>query len=82
MLKHTHSVAPPEHPDHQHKVKNQHQTKQCSDKKQHDTHHAGTNIRIFAENRPGHPGNTVCLHLDFVNGDYKVHFPDIVILDQ
>lgn len=78
VLKHTHSVAPPEHPDHQHKVKNQHQNKQCSDKKQHDTHHPGTNIRMFTENRPvlpDHPGNVVCLHLDFVNGDYWVHFP-------
>ncbi|XP_069562044.1 GRAM domain-containing protein 2B isoform X2 [Brachyistius frenatus] len=36
VLKHTDSAAPLEHPDHQHKVKNQ----QSSDKKQLGTHHA------------------------------------------
>ncbi|XP_054467139.1 GRAM domain-containing protein 2B isoform X1 [Anoplopoma fimbria] len=45
-LKHSDSAAPPEHPDHQHKVKsqnqnqNQHQTQQSSNNKQQDKLHA------------------------------------------
>ncbi|XP_070820054.1 GRAM domain-containing protein 2B [Chaetodon trifascialis] len=46
VLKHTDSAAPPEHPDHQHKVKNQHQNQQSSDNKKHDTHHAGPELVI------------------------------------
>ncbi|XP_076586603.1 GRAM domain-containing protein 2B [Chaetodon auriga] len=46
VLKHTDSAAPPEHPDHQHKVKNQHQTQQSSDNKKHDSHRAGSELLI------------------------------------
>ncbi|XP_031734779.1 GRAM domain-containing protein 2B isoform X3 [Anarrhichthys ocellatus] len=49
-LKHTSSAAPPEHPDLQHKVKNQnqnqHQHQQSSDNKQQDKHHAGSQLVI------------------------------------
>ncbi|XP_070760638.1 GRAM domain-containing protein 2B [Enoplosus armatus] len=38
--------APPERPDHQHKVKTQNQNQQSSDSKQHDTHHAGSELVI------------------------------------
>ncbi|XP_068559865.1 GRAM domain-containing protein 2B isoform X1 [Cebidichthys violaceus] len=59
-LKHTSTAAPPEHPDLQHKVKNQHQNQnqnqyqhqnqnqhqQSSDNKQQDKHHAGSELAI------------------------------------
>ncbi len=48
VLKHTDGAAPPEHPDHQLKVKNQHQNQQSPDNKQHATHAAGTNIILPA----------------------------------
>ncbi|XP_030272391.1 GRAM domain-containing protein 2B isoform X4 [Sparus aurata] len=44
VVKHTDSSSPPEHVDHQHKVKNQHQNQQSSDDKQHDTHHTGSEL--------------------------------------
>ncbi|XP_053182155.1 GRAM domain-containing protein 2B isoform X2 [Scomber japonicus] len=48
VLKHTDSAGPPEHPDHQHKVKNQNQNQnqQSPDNKQHDTHHAVSEVVI------------------------------------
>lgn len=42
VLKRTDSAAPPEHPDHQHKVKSQHQSKQIPDNSQHAPHYTGT----------------------------------------
>lgn len=48
VVKHTDSSSPPEHVDHQHKVKNQHQNQQSSDDKQHDTHHTGTDTVLSA----------------------------------
>ncbi|XP_036952786.1 GRAM domain-containing protein 2B isoform X3 [Acanthopagrus latus] len=44
VVKQTDSSAPLEHADHQHKVKNQHQSQQSSDNKQHDTHHTGSEL--------------------------------------
>ncbi|XP_040012017.1 GRAM domain-containing protein 2B isoform X2 [Xiphias gladius] len=46
VLKHADRAAPPEHPEHQHKVKNQHQNQQSSDNKQHETHHAESEVVI------------------------------------
>nr|XP_046241771.1 GRAM domain-containing protein 2B isoform X2 [Scatophagus argus]XP_046241772.1 GRAM domain-containing protein 2B isoform X2 [Scatophagus argus] len=46
VLKHTHGAASPERPDHQHKVKNQHQNQQSSDSKQHDSQHTGSELVI------------------------------------
>lgn len=48
VLKHTNSAAPPEHPDHQQKVNNQLQNQPSSENKQHEAHHAGTNIVLSA----------------------------------
>ncbi|XP_042276313.1 GRAM domain-containing protein 2B isoform X2 [Thunnus albacares] len=46
VLKHTDGATPPEHPDHQHKVKNQHQNQQSPDNKQHDKHHSVSEVVI------------------------------------
>ncbi|KAM7018781.1 GRAM domain-containing protein 2B isoform 1-T1 [Tautogolabrus adspersus] len=46
VLKQTDGSAPPEHPDHQHKVKNQHQNQQSPDIKQHDTHPTGSDVLV------------------------------------
>ncbi|XP_051277861.1 GRAM domain-containing protein 2B isoform X2 [Dicentrarchus labrax] len=46
VLKNTEGAAPPEHPDHQHKAKNQHQKQLSPDNKQHDAHHAGSELVI------------------------------------
>lgn len=44
VLKHADGAAAPEHPDHQHKVKNQPQNQPSSGDKQHDTQPTGRNI--------------------------------------
>ncbi|XP_063754358.1 GRAM domain-containing protein 2B isoform X2 [Eleginops maclovinus] len=46
VLKRTDSASPPEHPDHQHKVKSQHQNKPTSDNTQNFPHHAGPELVI------------------------------------
>lgn len=46
VRKRTDSTAPPEHLNHQHKEKNQHQNQQSSVNKQLDTHHAGSELVI------------------------------------
>ncbi|XP_073321700.1 GRAM domain-containing protein 2B isoform X2 [Pagrus major] len=53
VVKHTDSSAPPEHVDHQHKVKNQHQNQQSSDNKQHDAHPTGS--ELVTDSRPAKP---------------------------
>ncbi|KAM3611059.1 uncharacterized protein V6R79_012901 [Siganus canaliculatus] len=46
VLKHSERAAPPEHPDHQHRVKKQHQNQLSSDNKQHNAHHTGSELVI------------------------------------
>lgn len=46
VLKHKDGAASPEHPDHQHKVKNQHQNQQSPDKQQQDTNHSVSEVVI------------------------------------
>ncbi|XP_044053013.1 GRAM domain-containing protein 2B isoform X2 [Siniperca chuatsi] len=46
VVKRTDSAAPPERPDQQHKVSIQHQNQQSSDNKQHDAHHAVSELVI------------------------------------
>lgn len=46
VRKRTESTTPPEHLNHQHKEKNQHQNQQSSGNKQLDTHHAGSELVI------------------------------------
>ncbi|KAE8291777.1 GRAM domain-containing protein 2B GRAM domain-containing protein 3 [Larimichthys crocea] len=53
VLKHTNSAAPPEHPDHQQKVNNQLQNQPSSENKQHEAHHAGSELAI--DSRPLKP---------------------------
>ncbi|KAG8011758.1 GRAM domain-containing protein 2B, partial [Nibea albiflora] len=67
VLKHTDSAAPPEHPDHQQKVKNQLQNQQSSENKQHEAHHGGSELAI--DSRPLKPVsfNTVLFVYLFLN---------------
>ncbi|XP_068594814.1 GRAM domain-containing protein 2B [Brachionichthys hirsutus] len=46
VLKNTHSTAPPEHLDRQHKVKNQHQNQKSPDRKLHDAHNTSPELVI------------------------------------
>ncbi|XP_034086182.1 GRAM domain-containing protein 2B isoform X2 [Gymnodraco acuticeps] len=51
VLKRTDSAAPPEHPDHQHKVKSQHQSKQIPDNSQHAPHYTVPGSELVIDSR-------------------------------
>ncbi|KAI4820993.1 hypothetical protein KUCAC02_028946 [Chaenocephalus aceratus] len=51
VLKRTDSAAPPEHPDHQHKVKSQHQSKQIPDNSQHAPHYTVPGSGLVIDSR-------------------------------